>query len=128
MLAAALGRPYHISYGGTSVFQYADDCAAAFIRAARMPVDGAPTFNLGGNTAHMQEIVTAIEVAVPEVAGRITFEPSQLPFPPTIDDSAVNAALGPLHWTPLVDGVRQTIQCFREAVRANKFDVEKALL
>jgi len=128
MLAAALGRPYHISYGGTSVFQYADDCAAAFIRAARMPVDGAPTFNLGGNTAHMQEIVAAIEEAAPQVAGRITFEPSQLPFPPTIDDSAVNAALGPLHWTSLIDAVRQTIQCFREGVRANKIDVEKALL
>lgn len=127
MLAAAAGRAYHISYGGTSVFQYADDCAAAFICAARAALDGAPTFNLGGSTAHMEEVVTAIEEAAPEVAGRISFEPVQLPFPPAVDDRAVNAALGPLHWTPLVDGVRQTIGRFREAARAGKIDVEKAL-
>ncbi|MEP7198247.1 MAG: NAD(P)-dependent oxidoreductase, partial [Chloroflexota bacterium] len=75
MVAAAVGRAYHISYGGTTVFQYAADAARVFIRAARSTLDGAPVFNLGGSTAHMREIVTAIEEAAPEVAGRITFEP-----------------------------------------------------
>ena len=127
MLAAAAGRRYHISYGGASVFQYADDCAAAFIRAARSEVQGAPVFNLGGSAASMQEIVSAIESAAPESEGRITFEPTPLPFPPAIDDRAVDAAIGPLHWTPLVDGVRQTVECFRDAIRAGKIDVEKQL-
>ena len=49
MLAAALGRPYHISYGGSVVFQHADDAAAAFRKAlgreiawATAPTDDGP--------------------------------------------------------------------------------------
>src|SRR5262245_10813074 len=34
MVAAAVGRAYHISYGGRAVFQHADDAADVFIRAA----------------------------------------------------------------------------------------------
>ncbi len=134
MVAAAVGKPYHISYGGTTVFQYAADAARVFIRAARVgagsprPYEhGAPVFNLGGSTAHMQQIVTAIEEAAPEVAGQITFEPVSLPIPERIDDSALNAALGPIEWIPLMEGVQQTIAHFRRAAKAGRLNVERAL-
>jgi nucleoside-diphosphate-sugar epimerase len=49
MLAAAIGRGYHISYRGGAVFQYAPDVAAIFIAAARANREGAEVYNLGGS-------------------------------------------------------------------------------
>src|SRR5215207_922461 len=36
MAAAAMGRPYSISFGGTDTYQHADDVARVFIQAARI--------------------------------------------------------------------------------------------
>lgn len=127
MLAAAVGRRYRISYGGTGVFHYGNDTAEAFIRAARSRLGGASAYNLGGSTISMSEIVAAIEAVVPEMKGHITFEPKQLPFPPTVDSRILDEALGRMHWIPFVDGVRQTIEIFRSAVKAGNLDVEKGL-
>jgi UDP-glucuronate 4-epimerase len=127
MLAAAVGRDYHISYGGTVVFQYANDAAGVFISAARAQLDGAPVFNLGGSTANMDEIVQAIEAASPEMKGRITYENKTLPNPEDVDDSAIEAALGPIPWIPLEEGVRKTVEHFRAAAKTGRIDVERAI-
>jgi nucleoside-diphosphate-sugar epimerase len=127
MLAAAVGRPYHISYGGRAVFQNADDAAEAFIRAARRAHAGAPAYTLGGSSASMAEIVAAIEAAAPQMRGKITFEPIQLPNPEDVDSAALDAALGVMHWTPLAQGVRRTIEHFQAAIAAGRMDVERAI-
>ncbi|CAN5817010.1 NAD-dependent epimerase/dehydratase [soil metagenome] len=127
MLSAAIGRPYHISFGGIAVYHHADDAADVFIHSARTRIEGAPVYNLGGNTAPMREMVAAIEDAAPAMRGKITFEPTQLPNPTEVDDSAINDALGTRHWRPLAEGVRQTIDTFQSAVAAGKVDVEKIL-
>jgi nucleoside-diphosphate-sugar epimerase len=41
MLAAASGRPYRISFGGSAQMQHADDAAGAFIAAALADAEGA---------------------------------------------------------------------------------------
>lgn len=127
MLAAAVGRPYHISFGGTSVYHHAEDVAAVFIKAARTRLEGAPTYNLGGSTVHMREIVDAIEEAAPEVEGKITFPDGELSGPTAIDETKLNEDLGPIHWRNFAQGVRQTIEHLRAAVKANKVDVDKIL-
>lgn len=127
MLAAAVGRPYHISFGGTVVYHHADDAAEIFIRAARSGQAGAEVYNLGGNTASMDEVVSAINAAVPEMTGKITFEPVQIASPTQIDDSTLIRALGPSNWRPLADGVRQTIEHFRRASAAGKVAVDAIL-
>ena len=127
MLAAAIGRPYHISYGGRAVFQHAADAAAAFVRAARHAGRGAPVYNLGGSSATMAEIVAAIEAAAPAARGAITFEPVQLPNPEDVDSAALDAALGPIGWVPLAEGVRRTVEHFRAAAEAGRVDVERAI-
>ncbi len=109
MLAAAVGRDYHISFGGTAVYHHAQDAAGLFIRAARTQLDGAPVYNLGGTTASMAEIVTAIEAAAPEMAGRITFEPRPLDTPTAVDDQRAGSRPGaycmdgPDQWRPQND-------------------------
>lgn len=128
MLAAAVGRPYHISFSGVAVYHHASDAAAVFVKAARTPLDNAPVYNLGGNTAHMSELVAGIEAAAPTMAGKITFEPVQLSTAPAVDDSALNAALGPITWRPLAEGVAATVEHLRQAVQANKVNVDRILV
>jgi len=127
MAAAAVGRAYHISYGGRAVFQHADDAANVFIRAAMASGDGAPVYTMGGSAASMAEVVDAISAAAPDSAGRITFEPTQLPNPEAVDSRALDEALGAMHWVPLAVGVRRTIEHFRAAVAAGRMDVERAI-
>jgi UDP-glucuronate 4-epimerase len=129
MLAAAVGRAYRISFGGTAVYQYAADAAAVFIRAARAAAacPGAPVFNMGGSTASMTAIVAAIDAAAPEIAGQVTFDPAPLSLPTAIDSQPLDAALGPTQWIPLADGVRQTIEQFRAALKAGRLNLEKAI-
>ncbi len=120
MLAAAAGRPFHISFGGRCAYQFADDVARAFIHAARAPFEGADVFNLRGSVAHMREVVAAIESAAPEVKDKITFDDKPLPFPEDMDDAAFTHALGRISETSLTDGVRQTIDIFRRALAEGK--------
>jgi len=124
MLAAAANKPYHISYGGQTVFQYADDTARAFIQASRVSYEGAGAFNLGGLSPHMTEVVAAIKAAAPEAADKITFEDLQLPFPPEVDGSRLEDAIGKVHHKPLADGVAETISMFRSLIDAGKVDAD----
>ena len=127
MLAAALGREYRITYGGTLVYHHAEDVAAAMILAARTRLEGAPVYNLGGSTAHMRDIVAAIEEAVPDARGSISFDPAALPHPSEVDDSQLSADIPGIRWRSLADGVRDSIELFRRAVASGRIDVERAL-
>ena len=126
MLAAAAGQPWHISFGGRNGFQFADDVAKIFIQAADAPDwQGADSFNLGGSIAHVREVVAAIESAAPEVAGRITFEAEPLALPAGASDRALAAAIGPLPFTPLDEGVAFTIAHFRAALADGRIDLDE---
>jgi UDP-glucuronate 4-epimerase len=127
MLAAAVGRPYHINIGGTAIFQHADDCARVFITAARAGLEGAPVYNLGGTKASMAEVVAAIEAAVPEMAGKITYDTVPIPVPEDVDGKPAEDALGPANWRPFAEGVRDTIADFKAAAAAGTLDVERAI-
>jgi nucleoside-diphosphate-sugar epimerase len=124
MLAAAAGRPYHIPYGGRGAYQYAEDAARAFVRAAGVTIDGAHVFNMRGSAVHMREIIQAIETVEPAASGRITFDDKPLPFPEDLDDSALQAALGPLTTTPLRQGVQSTIALFKHALAEGKLSAQ----
>jgi UDP-glucuronate 4-epimerase len=112
MAAAARGERYEIPFGGRAQFHYAPDAAEAFIEAGRAPGDGASVRNLGGPSEHVADVVAAIEVAAPEAAGTITFaEDVLLPLPDDME------AVRPVT-TPLLVGVRETIDLLRTAAKA----------
>jgi nucleoside-diphosphate-sugar epimerase len=119
MVAAVLGQPYRISFGGRTLFNYAGDMARAFIAASRSTLEGAHAFNLGGTAAHMSEVAGAIEAAVPEAAGLITFDEPPLPFPDQIDTTGLDR-LGPLPITPLAEGIRESVEVFRALQSAGR--------
>ncbi len=125
ILAAAAGRAYHISYGGRYCFQYADDTARAFIQACRAEdVHGAKVFNLGGESVSTADVIDAIELAEPSACGQITFDDIPLPFPPEVDNSALVAAIGLLRFTPLDQGVAETLELFRRNLAEGKLKPE----
>jgi UDP-glucuronate 4-epimerase len=125
ILAAAVGRRFHIPYGGTAIYEHGDDTAAAFIQAARASRDGAHVFDAGGSTATMGEVIQVIESVVPSAAGAITYDDKPLPISSRTDFG--EAVMGKVSWRPLADGVRATVETFRAAVQAGKMDVEKLL-
>jgi len=123
MKAAVVGRPFHIRFGGRTDFQYVADTADVFIRAANSDLTGAHVFNLHGEVVHIREVVEEIERIKPQARGKITYAEQVLAIPEAMDDTAVRLALGPLPSTPLVEGVRETIELFTELAEQGSLDI-----
>jgi UDP-glucuronate 4-epimerase len=116
MASAARGEGHTIAYGGTAQYDYAPDVGRAFALAARAAAEGAHVANFPGAPSTMQEVVDAIEAAAPAVAGRVTWEEGQLPFPEALESHMLERLIGPFTPTPLADGVRATIEHFRRPI------------
>jgi nucleoside-diphosphate-sugar epimerase len=126
MLAAAAGRNYTINYRGKYTYQLADDAARAFILSARAGDMTAEVYDLGGSCVELDAIVRAIEAVAPEMAGRIRYDGSTLPFPSEADGARLDAAIGRVGWTRLERGVEQTVAHFRRALAAGRIDLGRA--
>lgn len=122
MKAAVLGRSFHIRFGGRTDFQYVADTADVFIRAATAELVGAHVFNLHGEVVHIREVVEEIERVRPEARGQITYAEQLLAIPEAMDDAALRRALGPVPATPLVEGVRATMETFAELAEQGRLD------
>jgi UDP-glucuronate 4-epimerase len=113
MLRAAAGKGTAIGYSGASQLQHTDDVAALFVAASRASVQGAHQFNVGGESSDMADVVAAIELAAPEVAGLVTIDGAPLPFPAAPSNAGLGDVVGPIPCTPLIEGVAATIASFR---------------
>jgi len=102
--AAVLGTPFRIAFGGSTLYQYAQDVAKTLLIASRAAPDGARVFNLGGSPVAIEDWIDAIEAVVPGAGELITNEPSPLPFPSDIQHDAL-AALGDVPVTPYRDAI-----------------------
>lgn len=111
--AAVLGMPYTVPFGGATLFQYAEDVARTLIAASRSGLPDANVFNLAGSSADGAQLVEAIAAEVPEARDLIRYEPVSLPFPAQIDHAGLEA-LGPLPVTPFAEGVRASIEIYRQ--------------
>ncbi|MGB2612795.1 MAG: hypothetical protein WBC80_27795 [Isosphaeraceae bacterium] len=81
--AVAVGRRYHISYGGLQDLQYVGDVAATFVRALEHPFQGADAFNLRGAVKPIETFVAALGDMVPTSTALVTHGDRQLPIPST---------------------------------------------
>jgi UDP-glucuronate 4-epimerase len=121
IVAAVLGQPYTVPFGGPTLFQYTEDVARTLIAASRSGLTGADVYNLPGAVADGDALVAAIDAAVPEAAGLIGFEAITLPFPSDIDHDGIEA-LGPLPATSFPDGVAASVAIYRELAAAGRLD------
>jgi UDP-glucuronate 4-epimerase len=110
--AAVLGMPFRISFGGSTLFQYAADVAKTLILASRAAPAGARVFNLGGSPVAIADWIATIEELVPEARGLITAEPAPLPFPSDIEHTSL-ASLGEIPVTPYRDAIAETVDIYR---------------
>ena len=115
MAAAARGEGFEIGYGSAVQYDFAPDVGIAFARASAAATEGAHVANFPGVAASTADIAAAIEIAVPEVAGQITWTDDRLPFPATLEAAQLERLVGPLPRTSLADGVRQTVEHFRQS-------------
>ena len=112
MLAAAAGVPYTIPYGGAAQMQLARDVARAFVAACRAGAAGATVHNLPGPPVAIAEVVETIRAVVP--GAEIAHEDAILPFPSELDARSFTALVPDFRETPLADGVRETVERFRD--------------
>lgn len=113
MAAAARGEGYEIAYGGTAQYDFAPDVGRAFALAAPAATEGAHVANFPGEPSTMPDVVAAIEEAAPDIAGKITWTDTALPFPESLESGRLEHLVGPLPHTSLTDGVRLTVEHFR---------------
>jgi nucleoside-diphosphate-sugar epimerase len=118
----ALGRPYHISYGGVQDLQYVDDVAKTFARCLEAPYRGAKSYNLRGQVVDLPAFHWALCQVDPAAAGLISYGERQIAIAYDLDDSALQRDLGPMPQTRLVDGIRETLDHFRRLHAEGRLD------
>jgi nucleoside-diphosphate-sugar epimerase len=118
----ALARPYHISYGGRQDLQYVDDVAKVFVRALEAPYQGAKSYNLRGDVADLPAFHRALCAVDPAAEQLVTYGDRQIGIAYDLDDAALQRDLGPIPKTPLVDGIRQTLEMFRRLHAEGRLD------
>ena len=111
--AAAKGEPYTIPLTGVIGLVYVEDVAAAFEMAACASIDGAHTINLSGEPISIDGIVEVIRRLVP--GAQIDCKGKSLPSVSTVKDEYINALLSFPPATSLENGLRQTIEFYRES-------------
>lgn len=110
--SVAAGRPYRISYGGRQDLQYVGDVAATFLRALTAPFTGADAFNVRGAVEPIERFVATLREVAPEAAELVSHGDRQLPIAFDLDDSRLQASLGPIPTTSLRDGISETYRRF----------------
>lgn len=112
--AAAEGGCFTIPYTGRIGYDYAEDVARSFVRAALEAPPGAHVVDLESSLASVEEILAALLAAEPSAASRIHIQGSPLPaFPPPIPNP-ISTLFPDWTTTPLIEGIRRTVEFYRK--------------
>ena len=120
--SVALGRPYHVSYGGLQDLQYVDDVAKTFVRCLEAPYQGAKSYNLRGDVVQLATFHRALCEIAPAAKELITFGDRQIAIAYDLDDFALQRDFGSISRTSLTNGIRQTLTLFRQLHSEDKLD------
>jgi nucleoside-diphosphate-sugar epimerase len=111
--AAARGLSAHIGYTGAVGYDYVEDVARAFVRAALEAPRGAHVVDLPGEIATMEEVVAAIVAAAPGASGRITAGGPALPAHAPPHPNFIASIFPDWQTTSLAEGLRRTVAFYR---------------
>lgn len=110
--AAALGNRFEIPFNTRSCFQYAGDIAEVFVRAVRSDWHGALLSDISDRVQSIDDVLAAIRTVVPEaevtVADKTRVSPEN-----GFDTAPLREVIGDWPETPLVEGVRKTVDLYR---------------
>ena len=107
-------------YQGREHYHFVTDVGAGFAESALKPFDGYAVFNLRGQTVEGAEFLrltqeVAVEMGLPEPNLTVAADAQTMPFVCDLDDSAAVTAFPDMPLTPLRDGIRMSLERFREA-------------
>lgn len=115
MLAAVIGRPAHIAFGGAMQMHLGSDTARQLIAASdQLDHAGAGSYDLGGPAVTVSEIIDGITAIRPDA--ELTADESPLPFPPEFGNEPLRAVLPEVFSTPLSAGIEATMAHFEAAL------------
>ncbi len=120
--SVALGRTYHITYGGWQDLQYVEDIAATFVNCLDRPYSGAKSYNLRGHVVDLATFHQALGRAAPEAEKLVTFGDRQIAIAYDLSDAALQKDLGAMPLTPLEEGIRRTLEQFRRLKSEGRLD------
>ncbi|MFL5243429.1 MAG: NAD-dependent epimerase/dehydratase family protein [Gemmataceae bacterium] len=123
--ALAIGRKYHISYGGWQDLQFVDDVAKVFVRCLARPYQGAKSYNIRGHVVDLLTFHKALCAVDPTAKQLITFGDRQIAIAYNLDDSSLQEDMGPILRTPLEAGIRQTLDAFKDLKAQNRLDTSE---
>ncbi|MEY8839474.1 NAD-dependent epimerase/dehydratase family protein [Cribrihabitans sp. XS_ASV171] len=110
--AAALGQEYEIPFATRSCFQYAGDIAEVFVRATRSDWEGALLSDISDRVNSIDDVLDAIHTVVP--GARVTgADRTRISPDAGFDTAALRQVIGAWQETPLVEGVRRTVELYR---------------
>jgi UDP-glucuronate 4-epimerase len=112
--AVVRGESYAIPFTGSMAMQYTADVAAAFVAAARARPAEPASYDLPGVVMTVDEIIAAIESAVPGAQGRITSSGDPLPIAAATPGPSLLELVPGLTVTPFAEAVAQTAARFAE--------------
>lgn len=111
--AAARGESFCIGYTGRVGYDYVEDVARAFVRAALDTPQGAHVVDLPGAIADTTEVVDAILSAVPQAKDLITVQGPPIPAHAPPKPHFISELFPDWKTTPLHEGIRRTVDYYR---------------
>ena len=116
--AVAERRPFQIRLSGSMDLQYVADVAESFIRCVESSVEGAHVFNLAGDIVSMDSLIAEIERLRPQQRGLLSYAGPQVPVATKMDDSHLRKLVPGIPRTPLIDGLRETLERYEALAQA----------
>ena len=92
------------------------------MRCLEAPYSGAKSYNLRGHVVDLATFHRALCEVEPAAAQLITFGDRQLAIAHDLDDAALQRDLGPMPRTPLAEGIRRTLEQFRQLQTEGRLD------
>jgi nucleoside-diphosphate-sugar epimerase len=111
--AALLGEDCEIGFGGPANMEFVDDVAKGFVLCALKEPEGAPALNMLGEIVEVEEMIRIIKDLLPTSKSKITSLEKRNAMVNRVDDSGIQALIGPFPRTPFREGVRLTADFFR---------------
>ena len=111
--AAAFGESYTIGYTGQVGYDYVEDVARAFVRAACESPPGATVVDLPGEQATTERFARAIETVVPSAQGRIHVGGPAIPANIPPHPRYISELFPDWQATSLGEGIRRTVAFYR---------------
>ena len=99
-----------------------DDVAKTFVRCLEAPYQGAESYNLRGAVVDIQTFHAALCKVEASAKELVTHGDRQLTIAYDLDDAALQRDLGPLDKTSLEEGIRQTLEMFRQLAKEGRLD------